>query len=76
MESEEERITDLLALKQDAAWIIDYKYSRKGQEALRKTYSMQLRLYRMAVARALKIPMENISCTIVNIFYGFEMEIE
>ncbi|MBE7093762.1 MAG: hypothetical protein E7367_03630 [Clostridiales bacterium] len=67
---------DLLAVGDGYAEIIDYKYSRKGQEALRKTYSMQLRLYRMAVARALKIPMENISCTIVNIFYGFEMEIE
>ncbi len=67
---------DLLAVGDGRAEIIDYKYSRKGQDALQKTYAMQLRLYRMAVARALKIPMENISCTIVNIFYGFEMEIE
>lgn len=67
---------DLLAVGDGCAEIIDYKYSRKGQDSLLKTYAMQLRLYRMAVSKALKIPMDKISCTIVNIFYGFEMPVE
>ena len=67
---------DLLAKGEDFAEIIDYKYSQKGAKALRETYSMQLKLYRMAMAKALHMPIENIRCTIVNIYRGFEIEIE
>jgi len=67
---------DLLAVGDGRAEIIDYKYSGKSAEKLRETYAMQLRLYRMATAKALKIPPENIRCTIVNIYRGFELEIE
>ena len=67
---------DLLAVGDGCAEIIDYKYSRKSKEALRETYTMQLRLYRMAVSRALKLPMEKIACTIVNIYSGYEISID
>lgn len=67
---------DLLAVTDEGAEIIDYKYSQKGEDALRETYSMQLRLYKMAVEKALKLPFDKIRCTIVNIYRGFEIEIE
>lgn len=66
---------DLLAVGDGCAEIIDYKYSRKGKEKLRESYSMQLQLYRMAVSRALKLPMEKIACTIVNIYSGYEISV-
>ncbi len=67
---------DLLAVGENCAEIIDYKYSQKGAKSLKETYSMQLKLYRMAMAKALRMPIENIRCTIVNIYRGFEIEIE
>ena len=67
---------DLLAVGDGWAEIIDYKYSQKGEEALRKTYAVQLRLYRMAVAKILHIPVEKVRCTLVNIYHGFELEVE
>ena len=67
---------DLLAVGDGCAEIIDYKYSQKGEEALRETYAVQLRLYRMAVAKILNLPIEKVRCSIVNIYHGFEVEIE
>jgi ATP-dependent exoDNAse (exonuclease V) beta subunit len=66
---------DLLAVGDGFAEIVDYKYSQKGEESLRKTYAVQLRLYRMAVAKILKLPLEQVRCTIVNIYRGLELEI-
>ena len=67
---------DLLAVGEEDVEIIDYKYSQKNAENLKKSYALQLRLYKEAVAKALKVDKERISCTIVNIFYGFEVEID
>ena len=67
---------DLLAKGEDGVEIIDYKYSKKGAEALKKKYSLQLQLYKKAVAKVLKVPEKDISCTIVNIFRGFEVQVD
>ncbi len=67
---------DLVAVREDGAEIVDYKYSGKGAEKLAGTYATQLRLYRMAAAKALKIPEETIRCTLVNIHRGYEIEIK
>ena len=66
---------DLIAVREDGAEIVDYKFSGKGKEKLAETYASQLRLYRMAAAKALKIPEETIRCTLVNIQRGYEIEI-
>ena len=67
---------DLLAIFKDGrAWIIDYKFSIKNQEALKKEYAPQLALYKKAVARILKIDEDVISCSIVNLLRGFEIEL-
>ena len=66
---------DLLAVGDGFAEILDYKYSQKGEDALRETYAMQLKLYKMAVAKALNLPVGSVRCTIVNIYRGFEMEL-
>jgi len=51
-------VIDLLAVKGDTAIIIDYKYSSKNAESLRKTYAKQLQLYKYAVESSLKIKVE------------------
>jgi ATP-dependent helicase/nuclease subunit A len=65
---------DVLAVGEGCAEIVDYKYSHKGEDALRKTYSVQMRLYRMAVAKILGLPVESVRCTLVNIARGYEVE--
>ena len=65
---------DLLATFKDGrAWIIDYKFSVKNGETLKKEYAPQLDLYKKAVARILKIDEQLISCSIVNLLRGFEI---
>ena len=67
---------DLLAhFKDGKAWIIDYKFSVKNQETLKKEYAPQLALYKKAVARILKLDEDAISCSIVNLLRGFEIEL-
>ena len=67
---------DLLAVFDDGVEIIDYKYSQKNAAALKSTYALQLRLYKMAVSRALRLPLEKVRCTLVNIYLGYEIEID
>ena len=66
---------DLLAIGEDEAWIIDYKDSVKSAEALVKTYTPQLELYRMTVAKIAKLPKEKVRCFIVNLHRGFQVEL-
>lgn len=66
---------DLLAVKGNKAYIVDYKYSQLGADALKAKYTPQLALYRMATAKILGIPQENIRCAIVNILRGFQVDI-
>ena len=67
---------DLLALGGGEARIIDYKYSGKDAERLKEDYRLQLRLYRLATAKILGLPLENVRCTIVNIKRGFQVDVE
>ena len=67
---------DLLAVGEDEVRVIDYKYSSKNAEYLKSHYKPQLELYRMAAARIMKLPQEKIRCTIVNIYRGFQVEID
>ena len=65
---------DLLAVGEQVR-IIDYKYSSQGAEYLKKHYAPQMELYRMAVARGLKVSEKDIRCTIVNIRSGIQVDI-
>ena len=67
---------DLLAVKGDKAFIVDYKYSVKSAEKLREDYRAQLNLYKLACAKILSIPLKNIRCTIVNIYRGLEVDMD
>ncbi len=66
---------DLLAEGDEDVIIIDYKYSTKNAEYLKTHYKPQLDLYRLATAKILKRPIEKISCTIVNIYRGFQVDV-
>ena len=48
-------VIDLLAIDADGAYLVDYKYSSKGRDALIQTYAKQLRLYKYAVETSLGI---------------------
>jgi len=56
-------------------YIIDYKYSRRGAKSILEHYQKQLNLYRLAVSKITKVPTEKIKCTIVNIYHGFQVEV-
>ena len=67
---------DLLAVGENGVCIIDYKYSKKSAQQLVSHYAPQLKLYRQATAKIMNIPQENIRCTIVNIYRGFQVEVD
>jgi ATP-dependent helicase/nuclease subunit A len=66
---------DLLAVGNDEAWVVDYKYSVKDADGLREKYLPQLALYRQATAKILQLPIEKIHACIVNIYHGFQVDI-
>ncbi len=66
---------DLLAVGEEVQ-IIDYKYSKRGEAELKAHYQPQLDLYRLAVAKIMKIPAEEIRCSIVNIRLGFQVDMQ
>jgi ATP-dependent exoDNAse (exonuclease V) beta subunit len=59
---------DLLAIGNGGTAIIDYKYSKKSDEHIIKTYTPQLSLYKKAVSRILSVDESTISTTIINIY--------
>ena len=67
---------DLLAVDDDGAWIIDYKYSGRQAKALKAHYLPQLDLYRKTTAKILRIPIEKIRCSIVNIYLGYQVDLD
>ena len=67
---------DLLAEGEEETWIIDYKYSKGGAEYLKKHYKPQLDLYKRAVAKITGRRLDSIRCRIVNIFHGFEVDMD
>ena len=66
-------IIDLLAINEDGAKIIDYKYSSLDTESLKKHYKLQLDIYAYAVEKVLGKPV--ISKTLVNIFTGESIDV-
>lgn len=66
---------DLLAVQDKTAWIVDYKYSAHDSSYLKEKYSLQLSLYKKAVAAITGIDTDHIRTTIVNIRKGFEVEL-
>ncbi len=66
---------DLLARGDFGIKIIDYKYSKKSDEALKETYFKQLELYKKAAVRITGTAPEKISCTIVNIYLKRQIEV-
>ena len=48
-------VIDLLAVDNDSAIVIDYKYSGKDKNALKATYQKQLDLYSIAIEQALNV---------------------
>ena len=68
---------DLLALGENGeVQIIDYKYSKGGAAYLSEHYRPQLMLYRQATAKILHIPLEKIRCSIINIYHGFQVDVD
>ena len=67
---------DLLAIGDKEIRIIDYKYSKRYAKALREHYKPQLDLYKRAVAKILKTDEKNIRCTIVNVYRGFQVDVD
>ena len=66
---------DLLAIGEHVR-IIDYKYSSRGAKSLKTHYKAQLNLYKKAVAKILRMDEKEIRCTIVNIYRGFQVEMD
>ena len=66
---------DLLAVDEDGAWVIDYKDSIRDADSLQSHYAPQLELYRMTVAKIMKLPIEKVRCIIVNLHLGFQVEV-
>ena len=58
---------DLLVQGKDGCEVIDYKYSMLPDEVLAQKYAVQIRLYKMAAARVLRVREETIRASIVNL---------
>ena len=68
---------DLLAVGEKGdVQIIDYKFSKGGAEYLRSHYRPQLDLYKQAVAKIMHIDQKKIKCYIVNIYHGFQVNMD
>ncbi len=66
---------DLLAVGEEVR-VIDYKYSKRGAEELKAHYQPQLDLYKRAAAKVLKLPLEKIHASIINIREGFQVDMD
>lgn len=67
---------DLLAVGDGEARVIDYKYSVRDPQSIAEHYRLQLYLYKNAVAKILKLPLEKVRCTIVNIYRGYQVDLD
>lgn len=67
---------DLLAVGEKEVRIIDYKYSVRDPDSIKDHYRLQLRLYKNAAAKILKISPDSVRCTIVNIYRGYQVDVD
>ncbi len=61
-------IIDLLAVKPEGAYVVDYKYSALTPESLKLKYCKQLKVYKQAVENSLDLPVKR--TLIVNLLSG------
>ncbi len=64
---------DLYAVTESGVEIVDYKYSSRTADSIRKHYAPQIKLYKKAVAKIMNIAENTIKTTIVNIQRGEEI---
>ncbi len=64
---------DLLVEDENGYTVIDYKYSGRAEAEIAKKYAVQIRLYKKAVARTLRVREESVRARIVNIASGREI---
>ncbi len=64
---------DLLVEDENGYTVIDYKYSGRADAEIAKKYAVQIRLYKKAVARTLRVREESVRARIVNIASGREI---
>lgn len=67
-------IIDLLAIQQEQATIVDYKYSAQSIEKLQERYRHQMQIYKLAVQKAYNV--KQIECYLLNIKSGEMVKIE
>lgn len=67
---------DLVAQGDFGFKIVDYKYSKKDGDALRRDYAAQLKLYRKALAKINRVDEKNIKLSIVNLYKKFSIELD
>ena len=65
---------DLLVEDENGFTVIDYKYSGRSDASIRERYAVQIKLYRKAVARMMRVREESVRARIVNIALGREIE--
>lgn len=67
---------DVLYEDEKGYTVIDYKFSSRDDDHIRKIYAPQIRLYKKAVARALRLDEKTVRARIVNIAQCREIETE
>ena len=65
---------DALVEDENGFEIVDYKFSSRSDEELKEHYALQIKLYRKAVSRAMKVGEETVRARIINIMQGREIE--
>ena len=67
---------DLLAVSDKEVRIIDYKYSVKDKTEIKAHYKPQLDLYKQATAKILGVEPSNIRTSIINIYRGYQVDLD
>ncbi len=67
---------DLLAIGENEVRIIDYKYSVKDKENIKAHYKPQLDLYKQATAKILGVELSKIRASIINIYRGYQVDVD
>ena len=65
---------DLLVEEEGGFTVLDYKFSARGDEALRDDYALQIAMYRRAVAETFSVEESSIRARILNIALCREIE--
>jgi len=66
---------DLLTVDGNGYTVLDYKYSVRTDEELKRTYAPQIELYRKAVAKAMNVAPERVRARLLNILQLHEIEL-